>query len=154
MQNKIITALVAGCFLFPYFAIAEIDSISQLKSEIKVNNPDKLLYSISAYQDCPVTEDEISKITHGVLVRSRLRPEKIEGKGAPLYLNITLRCTKPSNGLYVYSSDVYFARWEAAPLLIQPNFGTVGDAKKQTIKNMLKESIENAVTVYIASNFL
>lgn len=141
-------------FYFRILQNTEIDSISQLKSEIKVNNPDKLLYSISAYQDCPVTEDEISKITHGVLVRSRLQPEKIEGKGAHLYLNITLRCTKPSNGLYVFSSDVYFARWETAPLLIQPNFGTLGDAKKQTIKIMLKESIENAVTVYIASNFL
>jgi hypothetical protein len=154
VKHREILVLVIGCFLLLPFAVAEDDRLSWLKKEIKVNAPEKLMFSVSAYDDCPFTENEISEIVHGVLVRSRLKPEKIEGMGSHLYLNIALRCTKPSNGLYVYSSDIYFARWDSAPLLIQPNFGTVGDAKKQTIKNLLKESVEGAITVYVASNFL
>jgi len=154
MKFREILILILVSHLLSTAVIAKEDKLSWLQKEIKVESYEKLLFSVSAYDDCPLTEDDISQIVQGVFIRSRLKTEKVEGEGAHLYLSVSLRCTKPLNGLYAYASDIYFAKWESAPNLIQPNFGTVGDAKEQTIRNSLKESIENAVTVYIATNFL
>jgi hypothetical protein len=154
MKFTKILILILGFLLFSTFAVAKEDALPWLRKEIKVHAHEKLMFSVSAYDDCPLTENEISQIVQGVLIRSRLKSEKVEGKGAQLYLSVSLRCTKPQNSLYVFSSDIYFAKWKSAPILIQPNFGRVGDAKKQTIRNSLKESIEGAVTVYIATNFM
>jgi len=148
------TFITVALLLFSSVSIAD-DLPAWLYKAIKVNNPNELAYFINLDEDCPLNNDELTKITEGVFIRSRIKPLKndIFVKGR-IYLSVELQCVKTNNGSQVFAIATNFARYTPKPpVIFDYPFTFTGIGPKDYIEQNLKNSTERAITAFIKANF-
>ncbi|MDJ0908364.1 MAG: hypothetical protein QNI99_04195 [Woeseiaceae bacterium] len=125
-------------------------------SWIRKANPDEL-YTFTFADDCPFSDEALTRETQGVLIRSRIRPvERWNPRETLLYVDVT--CFR-SSSLYLFDIDIFLAKFEHnadGDVVVShsvANYGTLGQGNSQFILDAVEEGVEQAMTDYLVANF-
>jgi len=153
MKQKILALLV----LLLFSQLGHAEEPIWFTEAIKVDNPNELAYWFTLEKECPLSKVEIQEIVEGVFIRSRIKPlkEAISEPGR-IYLDLSVQCFKRMGNeeVLVYKINLFFSRWNPKPAVkFDSSFGGYGIIKKPRLLAVIKESVEEAITVYIKANF-
>ena len=91
----------------------------------------------------------------GVLIRSRLKPNREIWSFSPLYLQAYLSCLPIAGNNPVFRiSTIFGRRTPYPPILYDKDYSTLGIGDKDSMIRAIKNSTESAVTDYIQENFI
>lgn len=127
-----------------------------METAYKKKNPNELAYYISVASDCPIGEAQGESILEGVFVRSRIKPlgGTLNWLVQPLYLSVSVDCLKLTNQNPVYTLGVKFGNAsEEVPVFYMMDYGGFGIGTKRSLRSLLRDNIESAVTDYLKVNF-
>ena len=161
-------------------AIMELDPEAPTKRIVKrfTQDADRIWSDVVVDGDCPVNHREVRASVDGVLIRSRIRPlslghggdaqmvrrmrEAIDGL---IYLGVSVGCLVREVGKPIFDIDVRLGieymgmRAMKHPFsdlvlraLLEKNYGAFGVGDKEYILEVVEDSVEDAVTVYIAAH--
>lgn len=158
-------------------ALPEVDPFSLLKDLVTrfTENADEIWTSVTVDKDCPVSLRDAKDSIDGVLIRSRIRPLSLDPDGyveyirlvadGLVYLNVDVGCLDREVGNPIFDIDVHFGinylgfvagnhPFDRPYLyaLIDENFGAFGVGDRDYILDTVEESVEDAVTVFIAAH--
>ena len=132
------------------------------ESWMKKDNPDELLLIFRVNEACPFSQDEGRKIVTDVLTRARIKSLKPELGVSyhPPFFQVLATCTNvnPDSYWFTYAIDFlgtaeaidgvsYEVRWGDVTL------GSSGVDNSTTLKNVLRQDVEDAITGYLKANF-
>jgi len=132
-------------------------ALSDPQPWMKKDNPNELTAVPRLHPNCPITSDELSEFINGILIRSRIKPGS---NSSGLHLYVDVQCTKPFlDDSFVGSIDVEFVS-----NLVNPSqsfafrydytgYSSFGVGDKETLWDIVRDNIEDALTDYLKVNF-
>ena len=121
-----------------------------------VEDRDALGFYASVDPECGIEEAELDRLVEGVLIRHRIRPMGDAHSDEGLNLEIHLACFAPDeDGQMTYSIDAGFSlvQPDGADLLINHGYGAFGTGDASFVLGAARESVEDALTDFIAANW-
>ena len=121
-----------------------------------VEDRDVLGHYASVDAECGFDEATLDRTVEGVLIRHRIRPVADTHSDEGLNLELHVACFEPDGeGRSVYSIEAAFSlvQPDGADLLINHGYGAFGTGDAEFILDAAKESVEEALTDFIAANW-
>ena len=170
----VLTALLLVAMYIGYPAAGQV---AHYLDVLKKDNPDELFVFYNQLGNCPFTEDSIDSMIDGRLTRSRLQriQSSMGVREDGFGLGIVLNCddAKDDDGIYIFSVEGFFLErvtvqkpWGPMevfmvhhPLVFSyGKFGAFthssnGDKARETMRNAVRETLEDALTDYLKANF-
>jgi len=127
---------------------------------LKKDNPNELFIIAYASSTCSMTDEKLKSVVKGVLVRSRITPAPTRDLNG-VNLEVFLYCMMLDSGNNpVFNLDIQFKKivgpnddGEYVRLSTNRNYGTLGIGDSDFMVQAIKNATENAITVYLESNF-
>ena len=159
-------------FLLLVFVVISTGTYAQTKETHKLMKPtpDKLMPLCLVGDGCPVGVIDVEKLVDGILIRSRIKP--LDTWDNEMYMAVNVICTKQirHSGLISFSVLIFFAKPAMATVdgdlagidrfvyadQLTDYWGiglAQGGGEKDHLMKVLRNSVEMAVTDFMAVNF-
>jgi hypothetical protein len=132
-----------------------------LLDALKVDNPNQLRYFAFVGETCPISRESVEKAVEGVFIRSRIKPLNATTTGfitGEVHLDISVTCLEKKEGrrYQEYIARIAFGRAQPEPSILYDYmpWSVLGRNDGEGIRDEVKDSVENAITVFIKANFV